>query len=314
MRLEVVTTTFNSKSTIEEFLFRVNDSISKSEMQIPVALTIVDDGSTDGTPEYIEKLELYRLNFLTIKLVELSRNFGHHKAILEGLNYFDGDSELLLIIDSDGEEDPADIHKMLSLMNKEKSDMVITYQSKRKTGIVNRILASLAEIILKLYLPNKQISRVCTLRLLKRTVVESMKAYKISDPVLAYIDNEIGFKKSFLLVEKKFKGHSQYTLKRRLHLFFHLLIFGTDFVKRMTMTLIAIGIFTTVCVSALLLWYRITSPQPLAGYTTTNLLIAGFSGILIALLAAIIYLASKIMNELGSRPRTIVRRVADLHG
>jgi len=70
---------------------------------------VVDDGSTDGTSEILEKLNQETQSFIYVKH---SKNFGKGKAIRTGLNYVTGDA--VIIQDADLEYDPFDYQKLLA--------------------------------------------------------------------------------------------------------------------------------------------------------------------------------------------------------
>jgi putative glycosyltransferase len=311
MKLEVVTTTFNSKSTIRSFLTILDEAIAEANIGKKVKLTIVDDGSSDGTIQVLEKIDKTRLRHLSIRLVELSRNFGHHKAMLEGVRYFGMESDLLLMIDSDGEENPRELSRMMKIIRQEKSDMVIARVEKRQTREGRKVLADLAEKILQIFNPNKSVSRVCTLRLITSAVVKSMKELKFTDPVLATIDAEIGFKKTYFQSFKGNKRVSEYTLRKRFKLFLNLLLFNSEFVKRFSIALSLFGILMATFVFISLIFYRFYSFNPLPGFTSTNLLISGFSGLIITLLSTLNLLVWRVLDEGQRGLRPFVKRVLD---
>ena len=100
VKLSIVTTLYKSSPYVREFHRRVSEAA--------VALTsdyemiFVNDGSPDDALEIA--LSLYRAD-PRVRVIDLSRNFGHHKAIMTGLARARGD--LVFLIDSDLEEEPA---------------------------------------------------------------------------------------------------------------------------------------------------------------------------------------------------------------
>ena len=81
MNLSIVTTTFNSESTIKSFIDQIKKNIKNLNI-LDHEIIIVDDGSKDSSVEKIKKIkETYK----EIKIIELSKNFGHHKALMTGI-------------------------------------------------------------------------------------------------------------------------------------------------------------------------------------------------------------------------------------
>jgi glycosyltransferase involved in cell wall biosynthesis len=88
-----------SEAYVGEFSDRA--SAAASRLTADYEIIFVNDGSPDESLD--RTLELYRED-PRVRIVDLSRNFGHHRAILSGLQYASGD--LVFLIDSDLEEDP----------------------------------------------------------------------------------------------------------------------------------------------------------------------------------------------------------------
>src|ERR1700739_6489 len=102
MKLSVVTTLYRSAASIDEFYRRTIKAAEKVAGDIE--LVMVNDGSPDNSLDLA--LELHTRDTRVI-VVDLSRNFGHHKALMTGLAHASGD--LVFLIDSDLEEQPEDL-------------------------------------------------------------------------------------------------------------------------------------------------------------------------------------------------------------
>ena len=99
MKLSVVTTLYKSSPYITEFYERIIGSVKS--ITDDYEIIFVNDGSPDDSKEVVLSLMNHEKN---IRLIDLSRNFGHHKAIMAGLNYSSG--EQVFLIDCDLEENP----------------------------------------------------------------------------------------------------------------------------------------------------------------------------------------------------------------
>ena len=127
LTLSVVTTLYNSKGTIKEYLDRIVACASQITNKFEIIL--VDDGSSDGTTDIVKSLNQGQY---TLKLFELSRNFGHHAAMLEGLLKAKGD--LVFLIDCDLEEEPELLIEFHREMIKSNADVVYGVQKYRSRG------------------------------------------------------------------------------------------------------------------------------------------------------------------------------------
>src|SRR5436190_23969547 len=99
MDLSIVTTLYRSEAHVHDFSTRA--CAAASQLTSAFEIIFVNDGSPDESLD--RALEIYGQDS-RVRIVDLSRNFGHHKAILTGLQYATGDQVFLL--DSDLEEDP----------------------------------------------------------------------------------------------------------------------------------------------------------------------------------------------------------------
>src|SRR5687767_14408132 len=104
MRISVVTTLYHSASYLREFYNRVLPCLK--DLADDYEIVFVNDGSPDNSLQVA--LELRQLDPRVV-VIDLSRNFGHHPAMMTGLRHAKGD--WIFLIDSDLEEAPELIRK-----------------------------------------------------------------------------------------------------------------------------------------------------------------------------------------------------------
>src|ERR1700758_3746639 len=102
--VSVVAPVYNEEATIDEFYARVVAALEG----LPFELVLVDDGSSDGSPAAMERLAV---NDPRVRVVFLSRNFGHQTALTAGLDHARGDAVVML--DADLQDPPELIVRML---------------------------------------------------------------------------------------------------------------------------------------------------------------------------------------------------------
>jgi dolichol-phosphate mannosyltransferase len=102
--VSVVAPVYNEDALIEEFHRRVCTALDG----LPFELVLVDDGSTDGTPLLLDRIADRDPR---VKVVSLSRNFGHQTALTAGLDHAAGDAVVML--DADLQDPPELITTML---------------------------------------------------------------------------------------------------------------------------------------------------------------------------------------------------------
>ena len=88
MQLSVVTTLYRSQVFLERFISKMTDAIQELGID-DYEIVAVNDGSPDRS---LETMFTLKENDPHIVIVDLSRNFGHHYAMLAGLSVSKGDS------------------------------------------------------------------------------------------------------------------------------------------------------------------------------------------------------------------------------
>lgn len=106
--VSVVSPIFNEQECLPEFYQRLRAALQACA---PGAyeLIFVDDGSTDGSPALLAELSS---SDPAVKVLTLSRNFGHHPAVFAGLTFASGD--LIVLVDADLQDPPELIPSMVA--------------------------------------------------------------------------------------------------------------------------------------------------------------------------------------------------------
>ena len=131
MNYSVVIPIYNEQETIAELwkrLVAVFDSINANWEVI-----FVNDGSTDSSRQMLTELSQQHHN---VKLLNLSRNFGHQPAITAGIDYSQGDATILM--DGDLQDDPEAIHTFIYFW-KQGYDVVYALRKNRKEHWLKRL-------------------------------------------------------------------------------------------------------------------------------------------------------------------------------
>jgi putative glycosyltransferase len=239
-------------------------------------------------------------------VLELSRNFGHHKASMTGLAEARG--ELVFGIDCDLEEAPEwllDFHRVL---RERRADVVYGVQQRRKGGLWERVSGAVFYRLFAL-LSDCPVTRDQVLaRLMTRAYVRQLVAHQDREIFMAGLCAITGFRQVPLSVHKQSKGTTTYTFARKLALFFNAL---TSFSTAPLRWVFYLGCFilavTTVAAGGVLL--RCLFGSVLSGWSSLIISIWLLGGLcLFALGVNGIYLA-KIHAEVKRRPYTIIRSI-----
>ena len=116
MKISVVIPCFNEINTISEILQKINKALNKYQFEV----LVIDDCSTDGSVELLEKLKLNNKN---VRVIFNSKNLGKGASLRKGFDEAKG--EIICIQDADLEYDPNDLLPMIDLILNGSADVVI---------------------------------------------------------------------------------------------------------------------------------------------------------------------------------------------
>jgi glycosyltransferase involved in cell wall biosynthesis len=128
--LSVVIPVLNERDSVEALLDEI--ALACDRLGRSWEVIWVDDGSTDGTAELLERLALERAN---VRLVRLRRHFGKSAALRAGFDQSRG--EIVVTMDGDGQDDPAEIPALVGKLE-EGYDVVSGWKQNRRDPFVKR--------------------------------------------------------------------------------------------------------------------------------------------------------------------------------
>ena len=168
--LSVAITLYNEEESVPPLCKALDDVLSKMGKSYEVIL--VDDGSKDNTWKVLcEQAEKYK----GLKLVRFRRNFGQTAALAAGFDYARG--KVIVTMDGDLQNDPADIPVMLELMEKEDADVVSGWRKDRKDSKIRTFPSQVFNNFIQSYLSLPIHDNGCSLKAYRREVVKGFHLY-----------------------------------------------------------------------------------------------------------------------------------------
>jgi polyisoprenyl-phosphate glycosyltransferase len=207
--LSVVAPIFNEEETVNEFCARTRTVLA----DLPYELVMVDDGSRDRTPEILDRLAAEDPR---VRVVHLSRNFGHQTALTAGLDHAQGDA--VVMIDADLQDPPELIPAMLDYWRRG-SDVVYGVRRER-TGETRFKLATARwfyRLMAKLS-PIEIPADAGDFRLLDRQALDALLSMRERNRFLRGMTVWVGYTQTALPYERdrRLAGDTKYTLRKML--------------------------------------------------------------------------------------------------
>jgi glycosyltransferase involved in cell wall biosynthesis len=266
--------------------FRVNEVI------------LVHDGATDDSHSVMEALAR---QYPFVTPVWLSRNYGQHPATLAGMAASSGD--WVATLDEDGQQDPADIGKLLD--HAIEGDVALVY-AKPMNGAPHALwrnaVSRLAKRVAVALVGNRSIVAFNSFRLVRGDVARSLAAYcgngVFLDVALSWVVGQTALCPVTLRSERG--RPSGYTLGKLTAHFGRLILTAGTRPLRIISILGSLSILVGIVISAHTLWAKLTHQIPVQGYTSLLIVVCFFSGIILFSLGVIAqYLALVLTTTMG---------------
>ncbi len=207
--LSVVAPVYREEAVIGPFYARVCEALDG----IPFELVLVNDGSDDDTPAELERLADRDAR---VKVVTLSRNFGHQLALTAGLDHASGDAVVML--DSDL-QDPPELIPALVEHWRAGIDVVFAVRTTRPGETRFKLLT--ADWFYRVFRRTSGIDlapQAGDFRLLDRSALDALSSMRERDRFLRGLSTWIGFSQFAVPYDREVRpaGKTKYTLRRML--------------------------------------------------------------------------------------------------
>jgi len=303
MKLSIVATLYQSGEYISEFYQRAS-KVAQQLVGDEYEIILVNDGSPDNSLDIAVQLTKTDAH---VVVIDLSRNFGHHKAMMTGLEHAQG--QRIFLIDSDLEEEPEWLLYFNEHLNKQECDVIYGVQNKRKGRWFERKSGKFYYWILDLLLYVDHPKNITTARLMNRRYVDALLLHKEQEIIISGLWIITGFDQQAYTVIKKSTSHTTYTTVQKLS---HLMNAITSFSSKPLISIFIIGIiiFIGSLVSAsVLVVNRLLFSVPLEGWTSIMVSVWFLGGVTISFIGIIGIYLSKIFIETKHRPYVIIKDI-----
>jgi dolichol-phosphate mannosyltransferase len=297
--LSVVAPVYNEQELVEEFVARTVAAVDGYTFE----LVVVDDGSSDRTPALLDRIADLDPR---VRVIHLSRNFGHQAALTAGLEHAVGD--VVVMIDADLQDPPELIDAMIAEWS-EGSDIVYAVRRQREGETAFKLATAswfyklfdkLAQVDLE---PNSG-----DFRLLDRQALDALLAMTERSRFLRGMTVWVGFTQTAVSYEREARqaGETKYTLRKMLRFsldaiasFSHLPLQLATYAGLLSAGVAFIAILVVIGL-------RIADSY-LPGFSSITIVILLLGGIQLIAIGVIGEYVGRIYDEVKHRPLYIVR-------
>jgi len=303
MKLSIVTTMYYSAPYIEEFYRRITNMAHN--ITSDYELIFVNDGSPDNSVEVV--LDLYKKDD-KVKLIDLSRNFGHHKAIMTGLRHSKGD--YIFLIDCDLEEAPELLMDFWNSIQKNpKIDVFFGVQKKRKGRIFEKVSGFFFYLIFNLLSDVKIQKNLINMRIMTHRYVQALIQYNEYHPVIAGLFILSGFSQEKIYIDKEHKGKTTYNLTRKIRLFIDSIV---SFSIKPLLFIFNLGILIMIISSIVVIRViiqKLVKGVKIGGWTSLIMSVWFLGGLIVFSIGLVGIYLSKVYEQVKNRPNSIIKKI-----
>src|ERR1700761_4790369 len=297
--VSVVAPVYNEEATIDEFYARVVAALEGLAFE----LVLVDDGSSDGSPIALERLAA---NDPRVRVVYLSRNFGHQTALTAGLDHAGGDAVVML--DADLQDPPELIRTMLDHW---RAGCDVVYAAREQREGESRFKLTTARWF---YAPFDKLAQVelqhnsGDFRLLDRRPLDALLAMRERNRFLRGMTVWVGYTQARVPYHRdaRYAGQTKYTLPRMLR-------FSLDAISSFShrplqlATLLGFLISTLAFIAIPVVVVLRILGSYLPGFSAVTILVLLLGGIELIAIGIIGEYVGRIYDEVKGRPLYLVR-------
>jgi polyisoprenyl-phosphate glycosyltransferase len=305
--LSVVAPVYCEESGIDEFYRRTKNVLAQMAPRYNHEIVLVNDGSTDRTPELLRALAQQDPH---VRVINLARNFGHQFAITAGIDYAAGDA--VVLIDADLQDPPETIREMV-VRWEEGFKVVYGVRSARRgesrfkrwtAGLFYRVLQRLSDTRLPLDSGD--------FRLIDRAVVDALKEMREEHRYLRGLVAWVGFPQCGLTYQRdpRYAGETKYTLVKMVRLALNAIF---SFSAKPLYIASYLGVTVTLVSLLLILWIvgnKLINPATsVTGWTSLTAVVALLGGVQLISIGVLGQYVGRIFEQTKRRPLYIVSDV-----
>lgn len=304
MRLSIGIPLYNEESVVPVLLARLRPVVD-SLPGGPHEIVFVDDGSTDSTRELLANAARQDPR---LKIVALSRNFGHQAAFSAAIDYATGDAVVLM--DGDLQDEPEFIPELLK-RHQAGADVVYARRMSRQESVAlrftyklfYRLMSALAEVDLPLDSGD--------FALIGRPVVEALRRLPEHQRYVRGLRTWVGFKQVGIDVPRRarFAGTPKYTTWKLMKLALDGICSFSIVPLRAAALAGLAAIAATGAFALYAVYMRVVVGTSPTGFTATLLLMTFMSGVQLLFLGVIGEYLGRIYGETKARPQYVVSQI-----
>lgn len=300
--ISLVIPIYNEEALIDELVKRCLASLDKTNE--PFEVIFVDDGSTDNS---VGILYDYHVKDARIKLLVLSRNFGHQAAYTAGVDFATGD--YLVLMDGDLQDPPELIPDMHQLLKNGEFDVVNGFRKSNANSQSRNLGAHLFHRIFSKVSKLKDVQNVGNFSMMNKDALSAFRQLKEKTRYLPGLRQFIGFRSVNVeyVRDDREQGKSKMGFKELIVLAFDAIFSFSKLPLKFCLFMGVVGVFTSFLAGIYILLSKTLGLSPL-GWSSTLTSIFFLGSIQLVFLGILGEYVYRTYRESQNRPIYFVQK------
>lgn len=307
IKLSFIIPCYNSEKTICSVVDEIEDTICNNE-KYPYEVLLINDCSTDETTNIIAKLAKKSKK---IRVIDLSRNFGQHSAIITGMNYATGD--IVICLDDDGQTPANECMKLIREIENG-HDVVYAKYEEKKHSFFRNIGSKINDLMATVLIDKPNGLYISSYFACRRYIVEEIIKYRNPYPYLQGL--VLRSTKSITNVtvnhRQRENGKSGYTMRKLVSLLMN--GFTAFSIKPLRLSTY-IGFLLSIVgfiYGLILIVKKILNITTVAGYSSIMAAILFMGGVIMIMLGLVGEYVGRIYMSINNSPQFIIKKTINI--
>ena len=272
-------------------------------------IVCVNDYSKDNTLEVLKKIAEENSK---IKVINLSRNFGQHSALMAGFNYATGD--IIVCLDDDGQNPPSEMFKLIDKLEEGYDLVSAKYEDEKKKSLFRKLGTKVSFWMSSYFIGKPKDIDLNSYYVFRRYILDEVIKYKNAYPFVHGLILRITRNMANVVIEHKTREHgaSGYSFKKLLSLWMNGFTAFSEKPLRLASLLGVLCSFGGFAYGLVTVIRKIINPAIPTGYSSIMTAVLLLSGVIMLFLGLLGEYIGRIYISLNKAPQFAVKETYNI--
>lgn len=306
-KLSFVIPCYRSADSISQVVHEIIKTV-ESDARFEYEIICINDCSPDNTYQVLKQLSQENLK---IKVIDLSRNFGQHSALMAGFNHVTGD--IIVCLDDDGQNPPSEMFKLIDKLD-EGYDLVSAKYSKKKNSLFRKIGTKISFAMSSYLVGKPKDIDLNSYYVFKRYVLDEVIKYDNPYPFVHGLILRVTRNMANVEIDHKERqsGSSGYNLKKLFGLWMNGFTAFSEKPLRIASIIGCICAGLGFLYGLIIIIRKLLNPEILVGYSSMMAVILFLCGMIMLFLGLLGEYIGRIYISINNAPQYAIRETINI--